>query len=327
MRTVVMLAFPGAQVLDLAGPAAVFTEAAVFAQPAPYRVIVASAKGGPVATGAGLAMLTEPLGDLPGTEIDTVMIPGADVAPLAQALDDKGLREAAAPLVARAQRLASVCTGAYLLAAWGLLDGRRAATHWAAAADLQARFPKIAVQPNALFIEDGPVWTSAGVSTGIDLSLALVERDLGTKLAGDVARRLVLQMRRPGHQSQFSAVLSAQRGPYSDLATWIGDNLTADLSLESLASRCGQAPRTFHRRFTRSLGRTPAAFVEDIRLARARALLEAGRSPKEVARLVGVGSMDRLGRAFGRAFGLSPSAYRLLHGAAAAGVRAQDWAG
>ena len=170
------------------------------------------------------------------------------------------------------------------------------------------------VDPESLFVEDGQVWTSAGVSTGIDMALALVERDLGPRVASDVARRLVLQMRRPGHQSQFSALLDAQGGPYAGLVAWMAENLSADLGLDALADRAGQAPRTFHRHFSAAVGMTPAAFVERLRLDRARSLLEAGQLHKSVAVAAGFGSLDRLGRAFQRAYALTPSEYGALHG-------------
>lgn len=314
MRTVVILAYEGAQLLDVSGPASVFCEAAQFVPEPPYKVVIASSSGGLVATDGGVTIGTAALADLEGVGIDTLLIPGARRPGLRALLRDAPARSWAATNAAKAARVASVCTGAFVLASWGLLDGRRAATHWEAADELGQRFPTVDVDREALFVEDDGVWTSAGVSTGIDMALALVERDLGREIASKVARRLVLQMRRPGHQSQFSAVLEAQGGSYAELADWIGDNLAADLTLEALAERVGQAPRTFHRRFTAETGRTPAEFVNRLRLDRARTLLEAGQSPKQVAVKTGYGTLDRLGRVFRRAYGLSPSAYRALHG-------------
>lgn len=313
VRNIVILAYEGAQLLDVAGPASVFAEAAQFAPEPPYKVTIASSDGGPVATDGGVAVGSVALAALDSVAIDTLIVPGARRAGLRGLLRDQVARAWAIANAPRSERLASVCTGAFVLASWGLLDGRRAATHWEAADELARRFPTVAVDREALFVEDDRVWTSAGVSTGIDMALALVERDLGRDIASNVARRLVLQMRRPGHQSQFSAVLEAQGGAYAELAAWIGDNLDADLSLEALAERAGQAPRTFHRRFTAEIGKTPAEFVNRLRLDRARALLEAGQSPKQVALKTGYGSLDRLGRVFRRAYALSPSVYRSLH--------------
>lgn len=313
VRTVVFLVYEGAQLLDVSGAASVFAEAAEFLPAPPYAVVMASETGGPIVTRGGVALMTRPLSALADTAIDTLLIPGGLPRALGQLTSSPVVQHWYTATAARARRFGSTCTGAFALAAWGLLDGRRAATHWQAAGELARRFPTIAVDPDALFVEDGPVWTSAGVSTGIDMALALVERDLGRETASKVARRLVLQMRRAGHQSQFSAMLEAQGGAYADLVSWVGDNLLADLTLEALAARAGQAPRTFHRRFTADVGATPAAFVERLRLDRARTLLEAGHAPKQVAMATGFGSLDRLGRAFRRAYALSPSAYRALH--------------
>jgi len=313
VRTVVFLIYEGAQLLDVSGAASVFAEAAEFMPEPPYEVVIASETGGPVATRGGVTLMTLPLSALAGTDTDTLLVPGGLPQALGRLICSRAVQDWYTATAARARRFGSTCTGAFALAAWGLLDGRRAATHWQAASELARRFPAIAVDPEALFVEDGPVWTSAGVSTGIDMALALLERDLGREIASKVARRLVLQMRRAGHQSQFSAVLEAQGGTYADLVSWIGDNLMADLTLDALAARAGQAPRSFHRRFTAEVGATPAAFVERLRLDRARTLLEAGQAPKPVAMATGFGSLDRLGRAFRRAYALSPSAYRALH--------------
>lgn len=315
LRVITFVAFEGAQLLDITGPASVFIEAAAFLPEPPYRVVLASSVGGAVATQGGIALATVPFAELDAHAIDTLVMPGADGAGLRGLLRDDAVKDWWRSTAPRARRIASVCTGAFALAAWGFLDGRRATTHWAGAVELARRFPGVEVDGRALFIEDGPVWTSAGVSTGMDMALALMERDLGRAVASAVARRLVLQMRRPGHQSQFSPLLSAQSGEYADLAAWIADNLAADLTMEVLAEHAGQAPRTFHRRFLADTGLTPAAFVERLRLDRARSLLEAGQTPKRVAATAGFGSLDRLGRAFRRVYALTPSAYQALHAA------------
>lgn len=313
MRVIMFVVYEGAQLLDITGTATVFTEAAAFLPEPPYQIVLASSAGGMVATAGGIALSTVPFAELASQRIDTLIMPGADEVALRQLLRDAAAEAWWEASASRARRIASVCTGAFALASWGFLDGRRATTHWAATAELTRRFPNVAVDGRALFLEDGPVWTSAGVSTGMDMALALVERDVGRDVASAIARRLVLQMRRPGHQTQFSPLLSAQSGEYADLAAWISDNLTADLTLEALAERAGQAPRTFHRRFVTDTGFTPAAFVQRLRLDRARALLEAGHTPKRVALKAGFGSLDHLGRAFRRAYALTPSSYQALH--------------
>lgn len=315
MRTVVIVTYQGFQLLDVTGPASVFAEAAAFVESVPYRVLLASREGELVCAEGGLMLATTAFADLDADEIDILLVPGAAERGLRSLLRDTAVRDQVLALAGRARRVGSVCTGAFALASWGLLDGRRAATHWQAAAELARRFPAVQVDADALFVEDGPVWTSAGVSTGIDMTLALVERDLGRDVASAVAKRLVLQMRRPGHQSQFSAVLEAQGGAYASLVAWISDNIAAELTLDVLAAHAGQAPRTFYRRFLAETGSTPAAYVERLRLDRARTLLEAGQSPKRVAGMIGFGSLDRLGRVFRRVYALSPSAYRELHGA------------
>jgi transcriptional regulator GlxA family with amidase domain len=227
---------------------------------------------------------------------------------------DEVLKRRIGMLSRRARRLCSVCTGAFVLAEWGMLDGHRVTTHWLAAKQLARMYPAVNVDANALFIADKAVWTSAGVSTGIDMALAMVEADLDTRTAANVARRLVLQARRGGHQSQFSDILVAQAGPYAELTDWISANLHKDLRVQILAGRSRQSTRTFHRRFTDAVGQTPAAFVEGLRLDRARTLLEAGGTAKQAAKGSGFGTLDRLGRSFRRRLGLNPSAYQALHG-------------
>ena len=291
-----------------------FTEAAEFTGQPPYSVAIVSREGGLVRTASGVVLGSSRLDD-PPEKIDTLIVPGAAEAPLRAFIGDDAARDWTLATTRQVRRLASVCTGAFALAAWGLLEGRRAATHWAAAAEFAQRFPSVTLNRDALFVEDGPVWTSAGVSTGIDMALAMAERDLGRAAATSVARRLVLPVRRPGHQSQFSALLEMQAGPYAELVEWIGQNLAADLSPDALAARMGQAPRTFHRRFSAEAGSSPAAFVTRLRLDRARTLLEAGVPLKRAATECGFGSADRLGRTFRRALALSPSTYQALYGA------------
>jgi transcriptional regulator GlxA family with amidase domain len=313
VRKVVILAYEGAQLLDLAGPVSVFSEAAEFVKPQPYSVTIASVTGGAVRTSSGVALITWPLSALSDTNLHLVLIPGGTREGLRAILRDDYTRAWTCGAAARSDQIASVCTGAFALAEWGLLDGRRAATHWGAADALARRYPTIDVDADALFVEDDGIWTSAGVSAGTDMAIAMVERELGREVAAKVARRLVLQMRRAGHQSQFSTLLDLQRGRYGQLIEWIEQNLALDLSLDALAAKAGEAPRSFHRRFTAETGDTPAATVEKLRLERARTLLEAGQSIKLVSMRAGFRSCDHLGRAFRRAFGLTPRDYRLLH--------------
>jgi transcriptional regulator GlxA family with amidase domain len=210
--------------------------------------------------------------------------------------------------------VASVCSGAFILAAAGLLDGRRATTHWSGC-DLLARlFPAVTVERDPIFVRDGNVWTSAGITAGIDLALALVEADHGRELALDVSRWLVMFVQRPGGQSQFSAQLAAQvaeRDPLRDLQAWIGEHPDAELTVEALADRVAMSPRHFARVFREEVGETPARYVEAVRVEAARRLLErTGRSVDDVASACGFGTAETLQRAFRRRLGVSPGAYR-----------------
>jgi len=306
MRRIVIVAFPDVQALDVAGPAEVFTQAGG------YTVQVAAPAGGPLATGSGYAIVPElTLGDVRGP-IDTLVVAGGEGTRAAIRDDDviDWLR-ATAP---RARRVASVCTGSFLLARAGLLDGRRATTHWAWCDELARRFPEVTVERDPIFVADGNVRTSAGVTAGMDLALALVEEDLGPAAALAVARQLVLFVRRPGGQAQFSTGLAAQASGHAalrELQAWMADHLDDDLSVEALAGRAHMSQRSFARAFRRETGTTPAAHVEALRVERARLLLESTATPvSTVARTCGFGTVETMRRAFARRVGVPPSAYR-----------------
>jgi transcriptional regulator GlxA family with amidase domain len=218
-----------------------------------------------------------------------------------------------------ARRIASVCTGAFLLAETGILAGRRATTHWKSCGRLQQIHPDVLVDPNPIYIRDGRIWTSAGVTAGIDLSLALVEEDLGRKIAMQVARHLVVFLNRPGGQSQFSAPLEAQAAAadgnapnhFAPLHSWIAENLTGDLRVEQLAEQAGMSPRTFARVYAAKMGITPARMVERIRVEAVRRVLEETDMPiKRIASECGFGQEERLRRAFARQVGTTPAEYR-----------------
>lgn len=280
--------------------------------------MLASSRGGAIASSAGVTVGTVSSADVLPERTDTFLMPGGEWRGVMEAAGDAAAKEWAASMCRAAERYGSVCSGAAIMAEWGLLDGRRVATHWRGCRELQRRHPGIRVDSSAIFVEDGAVWTSAGITAGIDMSLAMVERDLGASLAHRIARRLVLYARRPGTQSQFSELLDAQEranDEYGGLIAWMGENLRGSLDVETLSRLASQSPRTFHRRFTAATGRTPAAFVEALRLDRARTLLgDPAIRLKEVAGVSGFGSPERLARAFQRAFGISPSTYRALHG-------------
>ena len=309
-----MVAFDSVQLLDVTGPLQVFATANELrvkgGEPARYILRVVAPAGPQVTTSAGVVLASEPLSHL-ATPVDTLVVPGGPgVGAAAENV------ELVAWLAARAQaarRTASVCTGAYLLAATGLLDGRRATTHWSYCDDLARRFPLIRVEPDPIFLRDGPIWTSAGVTSGIDLALALLEEDLGREMALAVARYLVVFLKRPGGQAQFSAALALQSGEaaFGKLHAWIGANLASDLSLAKLAAEAGMSERNFSRRYAEAVGLTPARAVERLRVEAARRLLSESRAPiKRVARQCGFGTEETMRRSFLRLLATPPQDYR-----------------
>ena len=309
---IVIVAFPGVQALDVTGPAEVFSAAARLGHAA-YEVTLAAPNGEPVATSSGFQFLPNASLDAAVQEpIDTLVIAGG--MGVGDALRDEALIDWIKAAAKQARRTTSVCNGAFLLAQAGLLDGRRATTHWAACDELARRHPAVEVDPDPIFVRDGDVATSAGVTAGIDLALALVEEDAGAEAARDVARWLVLFLQRPGGQAQFSSGLArppAERASLRELQTWLPDHLDADLSVEALAERSFMSPRNFARAFRREIGVTPAAYVAELRLERARLELESGAlAVEEIARRCGFGTVETMRRAFRRRLFVSPSEYR-----------------
>jgi transcriptional regulator GlxA family with amidase domain len=310
---VVMVAFDRAELLDVVGPLETFATASALApEGAAYRVTVATRDGRAVAASSGLPIgATADYAAL--AEADTVLIAGG--AGIDTAAEDPALRAALIAAHSRAAcRIGSVCTGAFILAAAGLLDGRRAATHWNWCARLAARHPAVRVEADPIFLVDRGIWSSAGVTAGIDMALAMIERDRGAKLAMRTAQELVMFRRRPGGQSQFSAELAIQavpQRPIQQLQEWILANLAADLSIETLAARVAMSERNFARVFRRVTGMTPARFVEQGRLQKARELLELSAQPVErIADACGYRSADVLARALQRRLGVGPMDYR-----------------
>jgi transcriptional regulator GlxA family with amidase domain len=314
-ETVALVVYPGVQILDVTGPAAAFALANRCLAREHYRVEIVSATGGAIASSSAVTIATRSLRSLSPRGIDTLLVTGGEDASVRDAMTDPALRRWIVSAAARARRYGSVCSGAFVLASCGLLDGRRAATHWDGCALLRERFPAVEVDSESLYVVDGPVWTSAGVTTGVDMVLAMIERDLSAALAGEVAQRLVVYARRPGHQSQFSAVLRAQvraDAPYAELVEWIDGHLGRDLGVEALARRAAQSPRDFHRKFTRATGQTPARFVENVRLDRVRMLLSHPVALKDIADQTGFRSVIRMSRAFERRFGVRPTMFRQM---------------
>lgn len=312
-RRVVILVFERAQMLDVAGPADVFAMASRLDPELRYEVRCASSQGGPVSLSNGLALMTLPIRSIRLADLDTLVVAGADKDGLLSALGDEPLGAWVRQAAGQVRRLVSVCVGSFALAHWGLLHGRRATSHWSVVALMQKRFPEVAVDPTALYVQDDNIWTAGGVTTGIDMSLALVEADSSRLLAGQVAGALVMTARRIGNQSQYSVQLRAQTGRYAELVDWISANLRHTLSIARLAARAGESERSFCRRFTAEVGEAPAHFVETVRLGAARHSLEGGASVKATARAAGFASAEQLAKAFRRRFDMSPLDYQRLH--------------
>lgn len=316
-RTIVFVGYDGVQGLDLTGPLDVFAGAQQWvartgaADPG-YRTIVASGDGRPFRTTAGLTVLPDAgLDDLPGT-VDTIVVPGSEIT-LSEPYPEKIVAWLARS-ASGARRVTSVCTGAFLLAEAGLLDGRRATTHWAACRQLARRYPAVTVEPEPIYVRDGSVATSAGVTAGIDLALALVEDDLGRDAALTIARWLVMFLHRPGNQAQFSAQLAARyadREPIRDLQRWLGDHYGVELTVDAMAERARMSPRHFARTFRQQVGVSPGRYLQQVRIEAARRRLEESDTPAEsVAVACGFGSPETMRRTFVQVLGMPPAEYR-----------------
>ncbi|MGE0400446.1 MAG: GlxA family transcriptional regulator [Kofleriaceae bacterium] len=283
-----------------------------------YELVIASRGGGTLATSCGLEVRTRDLARITPRAEDTIVVAGGDRGAVTAAASDRALLAWLGRAARVVHRMTSVCSGAFLLAAAGLLDGKRATTHWSALDRFAQMFPRVDVDRTAIFVCDGSTWTSAGVTTGIDMALALVEADLGARVADQVAAQLVLYARRPGYQSQWSEALVAQQQSHDPLApaiAWARANL-AKADVDAIAKRAGLSPRTFHRRCLAHLSTTPAKLLDKLRVERARELLAASDDPiKSLAQTCGWGTAARMSRAFERELGMSPRAYRLLHAA------------
>ncbi|CKH94640.1 transcriptional regulator%2C AraC family with amidase-like domain protein [Mycolicibacterium smegmatis] len=307
-RTVVIVVFDGMKLLDVAGPAEVFAEANRFG--ADYVLKIASVDGADVTTSVGTRFpVDQTISDI--EHADTVLVSGGD--DLVGRPIDPQLVAAVRELAGRTRRLASICTGTFILATAGLLAGRRATTHWRHAGLLQRAYRDVSVEPDAIFVRDGDIYTSAGVSAGIDLALALVELDHGSELVREVARSLVVYLKRAGGQSQFSTLIESdapQQSALRRVTEAIAADPAADHSVRSLAKVAALSTRQLTRLFQSELGTTPARFVEMVRIDAARAALDAGMSVSDTARQAGFGSPETLRRVFVTHLGVSPKAYR-----------------
>jgi transcriptional regulator GlxA family with amidase domain len=308
IRQIAFLIYPDFQLLDAAGPIAAFEIAARY-QPGSYTLRVIAAEPGLVTSSSGASMQARPFGS--GRGIDTLVIAGGDGSRSAVSCAKtlRFIRHCAS----HARRTTSVCSGSYLLAAAGLLDGKRATTHWSRAADFARKFPRVRLDPDCIFVKDGSIWTSAGISAGIDLSLAMIEADLGESIARRTAQQLVVYYRRPGGQSQFSALLEMERanGRFTPLLDYVRRHLDRRHSVADLAEHVCMSPRHFSRAFHSETGMSPAKAVMQLRAETARGSLASdGRSIQDVARICGFGNAERMRRTFLRLFGAPPSAVK-----------------
>jgi transcriptional regulator GlxA family with amidase domain len=314
-RRVVLFAFEGAQLLDVTGPLQILA-AVNDEQPGAYEIAIAAREKGELKTSSGIRLVADASYVKPPKDffsnIDTLMVAGGEGTEAATR--DRELIAAIRVAAPKARRVASVCTGAFILAIAGLLKNKRATTHWSAARLLARNFPNTKVDPDAIFIRDGKTWTSAGVTAGMDLALALVREDFGDEMALKIARRHVMFLMRPGGQSQFSAHLAPEAYPQARLTSllrWIPENISADLDIAALAARANMSERSFARIFKQETGETPAHYVERMRLDGARRLLAGSALPvASVASRSGFGSEERMRRVFHRHLKISPSDFR-----------------
>jgi transcriptional regulator GlxA family with amidase domain len=312
---VIVVVFEAFQALDALGPAEIFYGVQRVAPANRYEVTLASVAGGSCRTASGLELQTQRLLQLRPQPGDTVLVAGADSRPIWTATADRALLGWLRRAARVVRRIGSVCSGAFVLGEAGLLDGKRCATHWAGCAALAARYPQAHVLQDAIYVVDGSLWTSAGVTTGIDMALAMVEEDLGARVANDIAAQAVLYARRPGFQSQFSPALVAQlegSDPLGASIAWARRHLP-ELSVATLSRRAGLTVRTLHRRTRELLGITPAKLIERIRVEHARTLLSSTKLPQKlVASQSGFSGNAQMQRALARHLGMDGRAVRLL---------------
>jgi transcriptional regulator GlxA family with amidase domain len=312
-RRIVLITYHGAELLDVTGPSAVFAAANRVTGHTLYDIVVASPKGGIVQHSSAIELVTLPLYEIEIGARDTVLVVGADTRPLAATMAEAVLKSALQSAAQSAERYGSICTGVFLLGAAGLLQGRTVATHWAASSQFERLFKDARCDSDALYVTDECLWTSAGVTTGIDMALAMLDRDHGSALKASVARLLVVYSHRPGHQSQFSDLLTAQGKEderFVGLVNWLKASTAIPVSVEKMAEHVNMSSRSFHRRFVQSFGQPPAKFFETIRLDTARSLLAADVSVADAAKAAGFRSESAFRSAFKAQFGVTPQLYR-----------------
>jgi len=316
-RRILFLVYDGFELLDMSGPMSVFSTANAMAGQGVYEIEVVSTEGGAVRSVSGANILSKACGEITLAAHDTVLVVGALKVDLVKACAERVMKKWLRQAARKAERFGSICTGAFVLASAGLLAGKKATTHWSGCQPMGALYPQVALQPDALYVVDGSAWTSAGVTTGIDMALAMIEVDLGADMVGQIARHLIVYAHRPGNQSQFSVLLDAQiaaAGTFSGVVTWVQERLDCSIRVADMAEFVGMSERTFYRKFTDHMGFTPSKFIENARLEKAKGLLEAKVPVKVVVHAVGFKSEAGFRSAFEAKYAVTPSLHRLIHG-------------
>ncbi len=317
-KKIVIISYDGAQMLDITGPMQVFSSANDELGEQYYDISLTSIEGGPVQTSSGFSIITTSLSEVVPNNIDSFIVTGGKETAVRAASLNKELRVWLRAAAGSTQRICSVCTGTFILAAAGVIVGKRVATHWRGTKQLAKYYPDLIVDKDAIYVEDGNVWTSAGVTTGIDMCLAMVRADCGDDLSAAIARRLVVYAHRPGNQSQFSPLLPARpdkADPLAKTLEWLSQRFTSELTVKDCAGHASMSERTFYRRFIKSVGVSPAQYIETLRLNTARELIASSAAPlKSVAASAGFSGPQQLIAVFEKRLGLSPTDYRKLHG-------------
>jgi len=313
-RRILFVIFDQFELLDLSGPSSVFNTTQTLLEHSAYSIQTLSANGGLVCSRGGIEVSSQTLEGFNVRSSDTILVVGGSKHAIEKVAMDDNLHDWLIISTPKAERVGSICSGALVLAANGLLDGKKATTHWADLKQLSQDYPKVDVEHDALYCEDGGIWTSAGVTTGIDMALAMVCKDHDRKVMQEIASWLVVYAHRPGHQSQFSELLAAQNHHmFSDIVAWLDRNLHKPIKVKDMAEKSAMTERTFYRRFTEEVGSTPSKFLENRRLFRAKQLLETGSVVKSVSTRVGYKSALGFRNAFEAKYGLSPALYKRIH--------------
>jgi len=315
-RNIYFVIFPGFELLDLSGPVSVFSSATELHPQTPYETHVISTSGGLIASSSMLTLDSVSITDISISTSDSVLIVGANAAPILQVCQDATLIKWLQTIENTAERIGSICSGAFILAEAGLLTNKLCTSHWSATQTLKKMYPAIKIKQEALYVNDGKFWTSAGVTTGIDMALEILRKDVGNGLSNKVAKMLVVYAHRPGNQTQFSSLLQLQGRSdhqFSELLSWIDSNIDQALKVEDMAEYMCMSERTFYRRFVAVFDTTPSKYIEGIKLDRAKCLLEENHAISNVARAIGFRSESAFRSCFEKRFNISPSMHRQLH--------------